>query len=52
MKIKLFNLENDIAENTDLSEQYPGIVRQIEEIMISEHKKPEIDRFNIFTSGN
>lgn len=51
MKIKLFNLENDISENKDLSGQFPEIVKQIEEIMVFEHKKPEIDRFNIFASN-
>ncbi|MDQ1296734.1 MAG: N-acetylgalactosamine-6-sulfatase, partial [Bacteroidota bacterium] len=51
MKIKLFNLENDIAENIDLSGQFPEIVKQIEEIMVLEHRKPEIDRFNIFASN-
>ena len=44
--------ENDITEETDLSDRYPEIIRQIEEIMISEHKKPEVERFNIFTRNN
>ena len=52
MKIELFNLENDITEETDLSDKYPEIIRQIEEIMIAEHEKPEVERFNIFTRNN
>jgi len=48
LKIKLFNLENDITEEKDLSNQYPEIVRQIEEIMTREHEKPEIERFDPF----
>ncbi len=50
MKIKLFNLMNDITEETDLAGKYPEIVKQIEEIMDREHIKPEVERFNIFAS--
>jgi len=50
MKIKLFNLMNDITEETDLAGEYPEIVKQIEEIMDREHIKPEVERFNIFAS--
>ncbi len=48
MKIKLFNLENDITEETDLAGKYPEVVKQIEAIMVNEHQQPEIDRFNLF----
>ena len=50
MKIRLFNLKDDIAEEKDLSGSYPEIVKQMEEIMANEHIKPEIERFDIFTS--
>jgi arylsulfatase len=50
MKIRLFNLKDDIAEEKDLSGSYPEIVKQMEEIMAGEHEKPEIERFDIFTS--
>jgi arylsulfatase len=50
MKIKLFNLENDIAEKIDITAQHPEIVKQIEEIMEKEHENPEIERFNLFSA--
>ena len=50
MKIKLFNLKDDITEETDLSGTYPEIVKQIDKIMANEHQKPEVDRFNIFAT--
>lgn len=48
MKIHLFNLQNDITEVSDLADNNPEIVRQIEQIMSSQHQKPEVDRFDIF----
>jgi arylsulfatase A-like enzyme len=48
LKIQLFNLENDIAEEKDISKQFTNIVKQIEDIMIKEHEKPEIERFDPF----
>jgi arylsulfatase A-like enzyme len=49
MKIRLFNLKNDIMEESDLSDKYPEIVQQMEGIMNREHQKPEVERFNIFS---
>ncbi len=37
LRIELYDLEKDSTETTDLSEQYPGIVLQIEEIFRQEH---------------
>ena len=48
MKLKLFNLENDITEVSDVADDNPGIVRKMEQIMSAEHKQPEIDRFDLF----
>ncbi|HSL85456.1 MAG TPA: hypothetical protein VK861_00815, partial [Bacteroidales bacterium] len=48
MKIRLFNLRDDITEEKDLSEKYPEIVMQMEEIMVREHTPPEVERFNLF----
>ena len=50
MKIRLFNLNDDIAEEKDLSGNHPEIVKQMEEIMAQEHVKPDIERFDIFKS--
>ena len=48
MKVKLFNLESDITEENDLSGQFPDIVKEMEQIMVREHEKPEIERFDPF----
>ncbi len=50
LEIKLFNLTNDITEESDLSDKHPEIVKQMDEIMKKEHKKPDIPRFDIFAS--
>lgn len=52
MNIKLFDLQNDITEEKDLSDKHPEIVSQIEKIMKDQHQKPEIQRFDIFGSVN
>ena len=48
LKIRLFNLDSDITEETDLSDKYPAIVKQIEEIMVRAHTHPEVGSFNLF----
>jgi len=48
MDLLLFDLEKDIREENDLSDKYPEIVKKIEEIMVREHTKPEIKRFDLF----
>ena len=48
MKIELFNLKNDITEEVNVAAEFPEIVKRIEEIMATEHQKPEIDRFDLF----
>jgi len=48
IKIRLYNLKDDITESKDLSEKYPEIVKEIEDIMVNEHVKPEVERFDIF----
>ena len=45
MEIELYNLEDDILEENDLSKEYPDIIKRIEEIMIQEHETSELDRF-------
>jgi len=37
MKIELFNLDNDIREQSDVSAEHPEIVKQMEQVMIKEH---------------
>jgi arylsulfatase len=48
LKIQLYNLENDITESQNVAARYPEVVRQMEEIMKSEHITPDILRFDIF----
>ena len=48
MKVMLFNLEEDYTESFDVSDNYPEVVKEIEEIMIAAHQKPEIERFDPF----
>ena len=45
MKIELYNLENDLSEEIDLSKDHPDIIKRIERIMIDEHETAELDRF-------
>ena len=45
MKIELYNLENDLGEEIDLSKDHPDIIKRIERIMIDEHETAELDRF-------
>ena len=45
MKIELYNLEEDIKEENDLSKQHPDIIKEIENIMLQEHETAELDRF-------
>jgi arylsulfatase len=51
LKIRLFDLVNDPEENIDLSGKFPEIMTRIEEIMLKEHQKPEIQRFDIFSEN-
>ena len=45
MKIELYNLEEYIKEENDLSKQHPEIIKEIENIMLQEHETAELDRF-------
>lgn len=45
--IRLFNLEEDILEEHDVAAEHPELIREIEQIMSSEHEAPELERFQI-----
>ena len=45
MKLELYNLETDIGETTDVADQHPEIVAQIEAIMQQEHTPSENKKF-------
>ena len=52
LHIQLYNLEDDIQEINDVSEQHPDIVKIIESIFEKEHKAAEIGRFKIKHLGD
>ena len=47
LKIKLFDLDNDIQEQQDVADQHPEIIKKIEEIMKKEHITANVDRFKM-----
>ena len=46
-RLKLFNLENDKKEINDLAEDFPEIVKRMEELMNISHEKPSLEKFVI-----
>jgi arylsulfatase len=52
LQIQLYNLEEDIREQYDVSEEHPEIVNRVKEIFENEHTTPEIDRFKIKQLGD
>lgn len=47
LKMKLFDLENDLREQHDVAEQHPEIVKKIEEIMKNEHTTASVESFKM-----
>jgi arylsulfatase len=47
LKIKLFDLDNDIREQHDVADEHPEIVKKMEEIMKKEHTTAAVDRFKM-----
>jgi arylsulfatase len=47
MKVELYNLNDDIQEQHDVSDQHRDIVKKIEQIMKGEHHSPKVDAFKI-----
>ena len=52
LTIKLYNLEEDIQEQNDVSASYTEIVKQIESIFEKEHIPAEIERFKFKQLGD
>jgi arylsulfatase A-like enzyme len=50
--IELYNLDDDIKEETDVAEQYPEIVSAMEEIMKKEHTPSTVERFKMEALGD
>lgn len=47
MKIKLFDLENDIQEQHDVADEHPDVVNKIEDIMKKEHQTSLVSEFRM-----
>lgn len=52
LEIELYNLEEDLREEYNVSSEYPKIVEEIKKIMESEHKQPELSRFRLPALGD
>lgn len=52
LDIELYDLDTDILEQNDLSDQYPDIVGQIRKIMKQEHEPAENESFRIMELGD
>lgn len=52
LKIELFNLDNDIQELHDVSNEHPDIIKKMEQIMIKEHIPAFNDRFKMPPLGD
>ncbi|MFA5688009.1 MAG: arylsulfatase [Kiritimatiellales bacterium] len=46
---RLYNLKTDISESNDIAVQHPDIVAQMEEIILRERRKPEVESFRFGT---
>lgn len=52
LKIELYNLETDLEEQVDVSDQYPKIVEKIKAIMKQEHEPAANDKFKFKELGD
>ena len=48
---KFYDLDKDPQESTDVSDEFPEVVRQIEDIMAREHVMAENPRFRFEVLG-
>jgi arylsulfatase len=51
MTLELYDLENDLREESDVSADHPEVVVEIEEIMKREHTPATIERFRFEVLG-
>ena len=52
LQIELYNLDTDLKEEQDVSDQYPDIVQEIEQIMKREHVPAENEKFKFKQLGD
>ena len=52
MTLELYDLENDVLEENDVSEAHPEIVKTIEKLMEGQHETSVIERFQFVELGD
>ncbi|MHA7130640.1 arylsulfatase [Algoriphagus namhaensis] len=52
LRIELYDLDQDISEQSNLADQYPEIISKMEEIMRREHIESPLDRFKMEALGD
>lgn len=52
MTLELYNLKDDPAEQNDLAEAHPDIIKKMEDIMVKEHTSATLDRFKMTQLGD
>jgi arylsulfatase len=52
MEIQLYDLDNDVQEQIDISDEYPEVVNRIRDIMERQHEPAEIERFRMEALGD
>ena len=52
LDVELYDLEKDIAETNDVADQYPEIVKRIEQIMKDEHEPSKNENFKFANLGD
>ena len=52
LRVRLYNLDEDLQETSDISIQHPELVRQMETILKQEHTVPENEHFKMKALGD
>ena len=52
LRVRLYDLEEDIQELNDVSDLHPEIVQKMEAIFVQEHTPAELERFKIKQLGD
>lgn len=52
MKVELYDLSKDPAEQNDISADHPDIIKKMEDIMVKEHTSATLDRFKMTQLGD
>jgi arylsulfatase len=52
LQVQLYNLEEDIQEQTDVASPHPEIVQQVEKLFEQEHRTPENETFRMKALGD